>query len=168
MESAEFTARRTMPIIRISKRETKLEHYIDKAASLVTAENVLNFSNQLTPEQDAIIPDGSTITLLEVTQRAQRALRKKSVYISTYRSKWPWSKARAYTDGIKIKINSRKAHTIKSLALTLSHEVVHIADSYSDESFGHGSNSSQGNKQNSAPIMFASLFVEFLGKEGLL
>lgn len=157
-----------MPIIQKDKR-TYLEKKVGQAIHYVNAESILRFSNQLTPEEGRTIPMGSDINLLEVAQSVQKTLEKNRIMIRVYKSFNPWSKAKAYTAGEKININSRANHSVYSLIKTLVHETVHISDHDNiNVSFGHGGNSNQGAKQNCAPQLLANMFVEYLVKEGLL
>lgn len=71
--------------------------------------------------------------------------------VKLYKSKWPWSKAIAYTIGNSIYLNTRKnPRELKSMLNTLIHEAAHCAD------YSHGNNSSVG-KENTVPYKVGSL-----------
>ena len=157
-----------MPIIIKEPMLSNLEVKIKMAANLVTPDLFLEFSNQLTPEQDKLIPRYSTVPLLEVVHLILRTLVKSHIEVATYRSRWPWSKARAYTMGKNININTRHEHSVKNLIKTYVHELSHIASKQSNESFDHGSNSNQHKKLDTAPILIANMYLEFLRSKRLL
>ncbi len=90
-----------------------------------------------------------------------------NVYVKVYYPKWRWSSALGYfseykrlwykpwkfikTDKKIIHLNGYKLdRAVPSLVGTLAHELVHVADSLSSYSFGHGNNKPEG-KQNTAP-----------------
>lgn len=77
--------------------------------------------------------------------------------VKTYRPWWRWSKAVAkYKGGNVLWLNSRRLGSVPSIMGSISHEKIHQLDAAAVESFGHGSNSSQG-KNNSAPYYFGFL-----------
>lgn len=80
---------------------------------------------------------------------------KKTMYVYTYKSRNPWSRAYGYFNPAKpdnVYLNTRKLNrSLASIASSIIHESVHWLDHYDEKhSFNHGDNNPQG-KQNTAP-----------------
>lgn len=157
-----------MPII-VKDRRTTLEKSTCDIATLFTKERFKEFKMQLTEDELNTIPDMAGMNVGSIIEEMNWCIRTKTIELKTYRSRYPFSKAWAYTKGKNIHFNSRKNHTIKSMIRTVAHELVHIADSHNPVvSYGHGNNFNQDQKQNCAPQMIAQLFENFYNEEGLL
>jgi len=87
-------------------------------------------------------------------------VKNNDINIRLYTSKNPWSKANGYFTPARphdINLNTRKLwRTVGSISSTIIHEIVHMADSDRDLSFGHGNNSPVG-KENCAPFWIDNL-----------
>lgn len=80
---------------------------------------------------------------------------RRFLYVHTYRSRNPWSKAYGYYSPAtpnNIYLNTRKLNrSTGSIVASLIHELIHWLDHYDTQhSFGHGDNNPTG-KQNTAP-----------------
>ena len=80
--------------------------------------------------------------------------KEKTVFVDTYKSKNPWSKAIAYTSGQFVYLNARKnPRDIAEMVNTLLHERCHVVG------YSHVNNSSAG-KENSVPYKIGSIAEE--------
>ena len=151
-----------MPILKIN-RNSILEERINIVSKRFTIKNLNDFIYTLTDKESNYVPEKSEIRFIDVCLFVRDVLENRVVEVNTFRSRYPWSKMVARTSGRNISFNSRKNHTVESITETISHELVHIADSYDIvNNYGHGSNRNQGSKKNTAPIMFGELFSKYL------
>lgn len=93
----------------------------------------------------------------EVYQKIVNCKRTASVF--TYKSKWPWSAALAYSDGLNIYFNTRKLGVmdVQDIVATLCHEYAHVAG------FSHGNNYPSDDKNKfSVPYHISSNIGKWL------
>ena len=92
-----------------------------------------------------------------------------NLYVYTYKSKNPWSRAYGYFSPSRpdrIYLNTRKLNrSLESIGASVIHEMVHFIDSkVNGASFGHGDNSPVG-KQASSPYWIDNLAEYYFKKQ---
>lgn len=98
------------------------------------------------------------------------AFESGQIQVKVYYPKWRWSKAIGYYTSVRpndININGYmiKNRTVEQYVETIIHELTHLADGQTVESFGHGNNSPIG-KENTAPWKIGKMFRMMAGERG--
>ena len=149
-----------MPLINSSVSD--IDRKIDTAIEFVNVRTLRKFSKSLTKNQLESIPEMANCNFGWVVACVISVVDLENVKIIMKKSRNPFTSAKAWTYGKDIYFNSRKNHTLESMIKTICHELVHIADSKDELNFGHGSNFNQDQKQLTAPMLFASLFYDYI------
>lgn len=151
-------------------RNTDLDKLINFAAKQFNPIKISEFRNSLNSEVLECVPDLSDCAFSIAIDEIEKAVYELDIKLGTYRSRNPWTKTRAYTTGLNIMFNSKKEHDLRSIIITIGHELTHIASGRSRFEFNHGvgrfANFNQDQKQGCAPQLMGRLFAEFAINKG--
>ena len=150
-----------MPLI-IKDESNSLEMLFRMAIDIVSVGNLREFGKGLTRGQLEMIPEKATCDFAWVVTCIISTVSMEDVKLIAQRSRNPFTAAIAWTYGKDITFNTRKRHSLESVAKTIVHELTHIGDKNDAHSFGHGSNYNQDKKQDCAPMVAADLFWKFI------